>query len=254
MQSEKEAAAASQRKYELLQSEKTDDSQINQYGYTLERWEQLSPREKKNARARLHGKGERRREQRRRYRLTHREQKNALGRTHYRLHREEICRKAREKRQIDPEMSRLKAREYARKQVAAWTPEEWAAKRAADRLRWANRTPEQIERRREFERLRRSRDASKRNLRVSPAEVFAQISKAVPFGLPRHQRDDLIGSMCLAVLEGKLLIKNIRAEVAKFVAAYNREYDGFKTLSLDAELPGTKKRYIDGVAADQEQF
>jgi hypothetical protein len=64
----------------------------------------------------------------------------------------------------------------------------------------------------------------------------------------------VVGAMCLAVLEGKLLLKNIKAEVCKFVAAQNREYDSFKTLSLDAEIPGTMRRYIDNVAADAEHF
>jgi hypothetical protein len=101
---------------------------------------------------------------------------------------------------------------------------------------------------------RDARKASQSTVRQSPDEVYRLISKSVPNGLSRYDRDDVVAAMCLAVLEGKLLVKNIKTAVTKYLAAHNREYDGFKTLSLDAEIPGTKKRYIDNVAADQEHF
>ena len=52
-------------------------------------------------------------------------------------------------------------------------------------------------------------------------------------------RDDVINSMLLAVLEGELLLENIGARMKEYLGRYNREYDTFKTLSLDAPMGGT---------------
>lgn len=112
---------------------------------------------------------------------------------------------------------------------------------------WEQKNPERVK-------AKYQRKWEKKKLRGNPESVLTALARAVPPGLPKQIREDITQSMCLAILEGKLLAKNIKNEVAKFLAAYNREYDGFKTLSLDAEMPGTKKRYIDNVAADQEHF
>jgi hypothetical protein len=103
-------------------------------------------------------------------------------------------------------------------------------------------------------RAKRARKESLAQVRCSPDVVYKLVTKAIPGGLPRHDRDDLAGAMCLAILEGKLLVKHIKAEVAKYLKAHNREYDTFKTLSLDAEIPGTKTRYVDNIASDAVHF
>lgn len=86
-------------------------------------------------------------------------------------------------------------------------------------------------------RYRRYKD--KKTITLSPDEVYNLINKAVSRALPAHIRDDVIAEICLAVLEGKLFIDDIKKEVVKYIRAHNREYDHFKTISLDATITGT---------------
>lgn len=72
----------------------------------------------------------------------------------------------------------------------------------------------------------------------APDQVYAMIDKAVSRALPHFARDEIVSTMCLAVLEGKLFTENINADARRFVAAYNREFDHFKTSSLDAPING----------------
>ncbi|UVK57598.1 hypothetical protein DBIPINDM_008210 (plasmid) [Mesorhizobium sp. AR02] len=71
-------------------------------------------------------------------------------------------------------------------------------------------------------------------IRHNPEDVYRVVSRAVSSALPRFMRDDVINSMLLAVLEGKLLLEHVGARMKEYVTGYNREYDTFKTLSLDA--------------------
>jgi hypothetical protein len=77
------------------------------------------------------------------------------------------------------------------------------------------------------------------------------VSRAVSSALPRFMRDDVIQSMLLAVLEGELLLGNVGARVKDYLAGYNRQYDTFKTLSLDAPMGGTELRRIDLLVAPE---
>jgi hypothetical protein len=90
----------------------------------------------------------------------------------------------------------------------------------------------------ERERRRSAKQRSQKQITLSPDAVFQTIDKAVSKALPRFIRDDIIAAMCLAVLEGNLFVENIPKEAAMFLRAHNREYDTFKTISLDAPLAG----------------
>jgi len=114
----------------------------------------------------------------------------------------------------------------------------------ADQRRWRQERPEAY---RKLWRAAYHRRKSKQRIHMDPNKVYAQINKAVSRALPRHVRDDLIGAMCLAVLEGKLLVSDIDKEARKFLTEHNRQYDTFKTLSLDATIPGTDQTYLDRV-------
>ncbi len=87
-------------------------------------------------------------------------------------------------------------------------------------------------------RSRWSKQRSKRTIALSPEAVMNLIDKAVSKALPRFVRDDVISAMCLAMLEGELFVENVGKEAAGFLRAYNREFDQFKTISLDAPLAG----------------
>jgi hypothetical protein len=69
--------------------------------------------------------------------------------------------------------------------------------------------------------------------------------KALPPGLARCTRDDVISEITLAIFLGTLVEKDLGKRAGEFLRAYNREYDTFKTLSLDAPMGGTDLRRID---------
>ncbi|MBW9053485.1 hypothetical protein [Rhizobium mesosinicum] len=140
-----------------------------------------------------------------------------------------------------------KARIYARERARRL--ENLDEERRKDR-EWRQRNAEKIRARERAEywrnhqkhqerhRRRWAKQRSQKQITLSPDAVFRIIDKAVPKVLPRFVRDDIISAMCLAVLDGQLFVENIGKEASKFVSAYNREYDSFKTVSLDAPLAG----------------
>ncbi len=104
----------------------------------------------------------------------------------------------------------------------------------------------------EKHRRRWAKERSKRAITLSPDKVFEMINKAVSRALPKFVRDDVVGSMSLAVMEGALFVENIDKEAGKFLRAYNREFDQFKTVSLDAPVPGADGvTYLDRLADPQ---
>lgn len=84
----------------------------------------------------------------------------------------------------------------------------------------------------------------------SPDEILKRVYACLPAGAPRFIRDDVAGEMLLAVLEGKLLVENIARSVGEFTKKYNRQFDTFKTISLDAPIAGTDLRRIDLLIAE----
>ena len=74
------------------------------------------------------------------------------------------------------------------------------------------------------------------------ADIFMLIRSAVPTSLPAQIRDDVIGAMALAVVEGKLRRADIQRRVREYVTAQFRQFSKFGAVSLDARL------YDDGSA------
>ncbi|MBN9068646.1 MAG: hypothetical protein J0H60_19955 [Rhizobiales bacterium] len=107
-------------------------------------------------------------------------------------------------------------------------------------------------REKKLERYRRTQAAAraKRMITLSPELVYRMIDKAIPKAIPHFVRDDVISSMCLAVLEGQLFVENIEKEATNFLKDHNRMFDTFKTLSLDAPIAGTDLRRIDLLIAE----
>jgi hypothetical protein len=199
---------------------------LNKYGYTAEEWAALDQKAKNRAYDKLSYR-RRKETQPERWRARKRAQNLRARLKLDEQHREATRLADRERYHRNPELFRARARKNYQKYHA----KHLARAKARD-----------------------SKITSRRRFARSPAEVYELIGKSVPRALPRHTRDDLIGTLCLAVLEGKLLVKNIKVEVGKYLAAHNREYDTFKTVSLDAAIPGTNKRYVDTIASDAEHF
>jgi len=69
-------------------------------------------------------------------------------------------------------------------------------------------------------------------------DIFLLIRSAVPATLPAQIRDDVIGAMALAVVEGKLRPTDISRRVREYVTAQFRQFSKYGPASLDARLSG----------------
>lgn len=74
---------------------------------------------------------------------------------------------------------------------------------------------------------------------LSQNDLFATVNRCVPVGLPTHIRDDVVGAMVLAVLEGELSLDQVPKRAREFTAAYHREAGTYSNMSIDAPIAGT---------------
>jgi hypothetical protein len=88
-----------------------------------------------------------------------------------------------------------------------------------------------------------AQDTGKEALKVAPAivlrrsnEIFEMIQRAVPSGLPRFARDEVVSMMALAAVERKLKPSHIQRRVPEFVSAYYRQFSNYGPVSLDRPL------------------
>lgn len=70
-------------------------------------------------------------------------------------------------------------------------------------------------------------------------EIYAAIDKVVPRSLSSDVRDDVIGDMLVAYYSGELAADDIKARAPEFLRRFNAMFGALKTVSLDAEVPGT---------------
>jgi len=184
------------------------------YGLSSEEWNSLTKTERERYRTRI------------KYRLA------------FQKCPEQVRAKQREKRKRY--LQRIRAYDLAR----YWANPEKRRKTARESYR--RHHEKQLQRYRD----RRAKQKSISIVRHNPNEVYHLVVAAIPGKLPRFARDDIAGMICLAVLEGKVLVKDIEKEVASFMRSYNREYDTFKTVSLDTPIPGMDgMTYLDKLAA-----
>jgi hypothetical protein len=120
-----------------------------------------------------------------------------------------------------------------------------------DRLAWyrqyyLNNREKEISRRKIYQ----LRIRSVNQIRNSPDDVMRIVTQAVSDRLPRHLRDDVISSVLLAVLEGKLLLDQVESRIQDYIRTENRMFNTFRSVSLDDVLPGTDLRRIDMITAD----
>lgn len=93
---------------------------------------------------------------------------------------------------------------------------------------------------------RRDYGAETRELKMLQVEAYAAARAALSDRMPRDVRDDIIGDILLAVVEGAIEVEGIAAAAPTFVRAYWRQRDPFRTVSLDATIPGSRTvRYVD---------
>lgn len=82
-------------------------------------------------------------------------------------------------------------------------------------------------------------------------EYFAAASAMVPRGLPPDVRDDMTMEIVLALLEGAHTLDTAKKAIWSFAPPHYR--DRFKTMSLDAPIPGTDcLRLIDVIPHEKD--
>lgn len=107
--------------------------------------------------------------------------------------------------------------------------------RNARHAEWKRRNAEHC---RDYDRQYRARLNAEREARTDSDAVYRRALAALPPGLPRHVRDDVIATLMLAVLERKVRLDRIADAVKDALRAHNRMFDHFKTVSLDAPIFG----------------
>lgn len=155
---------------------------------------------------------ERRRQERARYRLRHREEYNAAKRRY----RARLL-------AADPEGVRAKYRAQRDKSYARNRDRSCAR----ERLLYARR-----------------RDAR-------ALSHFDAIRRAIPASYPAHVRDDIAGSMYVALAERKLKPADIALAAPNFIRAYWSDNSPYDTVSLDVRIGDGTTTYLDQLAEDQ---
>ena len=164
---------------------------------------------------------------------------------------------------------RVKAEEHFRALVGDAVDARAAIKDQAKAEKWSEAQERKALAKAERAEKKRKRDAEKERRKqerfiplgaalkqsLNQNEIYHAVNKAVSFGIPAHIRDDVIGSMILAVLEGDLALDQVKARAREFSAAYHREAGTYKTISIDAPVHGTDDlRLIDTIADDTPHF
>lgn len=123
--------------------------------------------------------------------------------------------------------------------ISAYTARYNEEHREERKAKWKLYYLRNVEQIRERRRLVRVSERSVRQANHSPEMLMRAVYAAIPPTLPKFIRDEVAGEMMLAVLEGALLMDNIRRSVAEHLRRYNKGYETFKLLSLDAPIAGT---------------
>jgi len=138
---------------------------------------------------------------------------------------------------------RNQTRKEKRKNDPAWAENERRVQRESVR-RW-KAIPGNLEKYRAMHRKIAAKNRSRRLADMRPADLIVRVYEAISLRLPSHKRDEIAGEMMLEVYEKTLLVDDIEKRAKEFERRYNRTFDGYKTLSLDAPLPGGKGTFVD---------
>ncbi|ELT50995.1 hypothetical protein [Brucella intermedia] len=118
-------------------------------------------------------------------------------------------------------------------------PERWKALQehhARERKTKRKRNPEA----QRLKQLRRSqRVKTQRLARTDPAELRKLIKAYIPGYLDAAAKMDVINAVILQALDAKVPFNELAAWVKKAVTEYNRQFDHFKNVSIDAPIAGT---------------
>ncbi|ABS14235.1 hypothetical protein Oant_1519 [Brucella anthropi ATCC 49188] len=113
------------------------------------------------------------------------------------------------------------------------------AKADRDRARAAGEKAPRTDAIREKDRRKRSRMKTQRLARKDPDALRKMISARLPGYLDVAARGDVIAAVMTAALERKVLFDELNEAIKAHVTAYNRQFDHFKNVSIDAPIAGT---------------
>jgi len=85
-------------------------------------------------------------------------------------------------------------------------------------------------------------------------DAFVAVYAAIPRNLPPDVRDEVAGTLFMALVDGTLRAADLSAKVREYVRAYNRQNDHYKVLSLDDKIPGMETSWVDNLPDDAEHF
>lgn len=177
-------------------------------------------------------------------RREHAEKRNAQNRARYHRNVE----KARERKRkwyaaLDPK--RRKAMQKARWQVEK-SDQDYMAKvrernaRRRRELGLDKHRVRDIEKVREKDRRAYQRKKTQQFAKMKPDDLTVLIKRHLPGYLLAPARADIINSFMELALARKVQFNKLPETVKQCVAAYNRQFDYFKTVSIDAPIAGTE--------------
>ncbi|WP_273794606.1 hypothetical protein [Brucella intermedia] len=117
------------------------------------------------------------------------------------------------------------------------------------------RTPQELEAHKEHNRRWYSRSKAVKYVTEKPEEARRIIAQQLPGYLTADAKRDITNEAITAILSRNVLFEEIGSCAKPFVTAYNRMFDQFKNISIDAPIKGTEDlRLIDLVPADAFHF
>ena len=111
----------------------------------------------------------------------------------------------------------------------------WHANNTKERVRFRS-TPENREYCKTYYYRRKTRVLAL----SSPDTLRRSIAALVPGYLQPAAKADVINSVMELALANKVDVRDIKASVKVCVSKYNRQFDNFKNVSIDAPMPGTE--------------
>ncbi|MBO1023287.1 hypothetical protein IPU75_01000 [Ochrobactrum sp. SD129] len=99
-----------------------------------------------------------------------------------------------------------------------------------------SRTPEQ---QREYNKRKYYRSKARKMASEKPNELRALIRPMVPGYLDPSARADVVAAVLELALQNKVRLDQLSEAVKQGVTAYNRQFDHFKNVSIDAPIAGT---------------
>lgn len=166
------------------------------------------------------------------YRDANKERRRELAKAYYIANRATILKRVRS--QSKARWAAIKADPDAHEKAKARNREKW------HRIgKHQPKKPESPESRRIRERSLYWRRKARDKARNDPAAMRAMIRAHVPGYLIGTAQMDVINSVMVQILDLKVPLNELATWVKQAVTTYNRQYDHFKNISIDAPIAGT---------------